>query len=179
MPVPVSRYLDVLADTDLVHRRFGERTDSPNVLFLKADVTDRSSLVAATAKITSHWEAPYGLINNAALDSVPNAPLEENGPFETYPEIAWDRMMEVNVKGAFQCCQIIGGAMAQAGRGSIINISSMYGMISPKPGLYKYPRARRRIFQAHHLLGQQVRLIEPHGVILERTGHPKTFGSTL
>jgi NAD(P)-dependent dehydrogenase (short-subunit alcohol dehydrogenase family) len=78
------------------------------------------------------------LINNAALDSPPGAPVEENGPFESYPESSWDRVMEVNVKGVFLACQAVGGRMAAEGRGSILNICSTYGLVSPDQRLYEY-----------------------------------------
>ncbi len=108
------------------------------ILHVAANVLVRSELEAALALITRRWEVPFGLINNAALDSPPNSPAEENGPFETYPEKSWDAVMDVNVKGVFLCCQVFGGAMAQAGRGSIINISSIYGAVSPDQRIYTY-----------------------------------------
>src|SRR6059058_5917817 len=49
--------------------------------------------------------------------------------------------MEVNAKGVFLCCQVIGGQMAEAGRGSVINICSIYGLVSPDQRLYQYRRA--------------------------------------
>lgn len=45
-------------------------------------------------------------------------------------------MMDVNVKGIFLCSQIIGGAMAKGKGGSIINISSIYGEVSPDNRIY-------------------------------------------
>jgi NAD(P)-dependent dehydrogenase (short-subunit alcohol dehydrogenase family) len=54
--------------------------------------------------------------------------------------------MEVNAKGVFLACQVIGGAMAQAGRGSIINVSSIYGVVSPDQSLYEYRRQRGETF---------------------------------
>jgi NAD(P)-dependent dehydrogenase (short-subunit alcohol dehydrogenase family) len=106
------------------------------LICLEVDVTDAVSLRHGLDIIIDRWGVPHGLINNAALDSPPNAPAEENGPFETYPESSWDRIMTVNVKGAFLCCQIIGGVMAKNNRGSIINISSTYGIVSPDQRLY-------------------------------------------
>ncbi len=114
--------------------------DAGRLMVLEADVTDRGSLETALGRVESEWDIPDGLINNAALDSPPDAPVEENGPFETYPEASWDKVMSVNVKGVFQTCQVIGGRMAQAGRGSIINVSSIYGLVSPDQGLYAYRR---------------------------------------
>lgn len=90
--------------------------------------------------MTKKLGVPHGLVNAAALDSPPGAPVEDNGPFETYPEASWDRVMAVNVKGTMLCCQAIGGAMAKAGRGSIVNVSSIYGVVSPDQRLYEYRR---------------------------------------
>ena len=116
------------------------------MLSLVADVTDRDSLVVALAEIEKRWETPQGLVNAAALDSPPDAPAEENGPFETYPVSSWDRVMETNVKGVFLSCQVFGGAMASAGRGSIVNVASIYGMVSPDQGLYQFRRDRGEVF---------------------------------
>ena len=111
-----------------------------------ADVTSKVSLKAALEKIEAAWGAPYGLINNAAIDAPPDAPASENGPFEDYPEASLGRMLDVNVKGVVYCCQVFGRAMAKAGRGSIVNISSIYGLLSPDQSLYQYRRDRGEDF---------------------------------
>lgn len=116
-------------------------------LLLKADVTDRASLEQALELVENTWETPRGLINNAAIDSPPDAPVEENGPFETYPVSSWDKVMGVNVKGVFLSCQVIGGRMAGAGGGSIINVSSIYGLVSPDQRLYEYRGGGERFFK--------------------------------
>ena len=126
--------------------RVSAKTSSESMLSIVCDVTDRAALEAALHEIEAKWETPYGLINAAAIDSPPDAPPEENGPFETYPERSWDRIMTVNVKGTFLCCQVFGGAMAEKGRGSIINIASIYGMVSPDQSLYQYRRDRGEVF---------------------------------
>jgi NAD(P)-dependent dehydrogenase (short-subunit alcohol dehydrogenase family) len=104
------------------------------------DVTDRSAVEAAASEIAAEWGVPHLLVNNAGLDSPPDAPVEEVGPFETYPEASFDSVMDVNVKGTFLCCQAIGGAMAREGRGSIVNVSSIYGLLSPVQDLYAFRR---------------------------------------
>lgn len=110
----------------------------PNLAFFAVDVTKKATIEQGLADLTARWGTPHALINNAGLDSQPSAPPEENGPFETFPEATWDRVHEVNLKGTFLCCQVVGGAMARAGRGSIINIGSIYGVLSPVQDIYAY-----------------------------------------
>jgi NAD(P)-dependent dehydrogenase (short-subunit alcohol dehydrogenase family) len=112
----------------------------------RVDVTDRAAIEAATEEVARDWGVPHVLVNAAALDSPPDAPPEEVGPLETYPEASFDEVMDVNVKGTFLSCQVIGARMAEAGRGSIINISSIYGMLSPVQDLYEFRRTRGEQF---------------------------------
>ena len=112
----------------------------------RVDVTDRASIQAGLDELAEDWGVPHVLINNAALDSPPDAPAEEVGPFEEYPEASFDAVMDVNVKGTFLCCQAVGGAMAGEGRGSIVNVSSVYGLLSPVQELYEFRRSRGETF---------------------------------
>jgi NAD(P)-dependent dehydrogenase (short-subunit alcohol dehydrogenase family) len=123
-----------------------EPSGEDNVRRYQVDVTDRGSIESATEEVVSEWGAPHLLVNNAALDSPPDAPPEEVGPFETYPEASFDEVMDVNVKGVVLCCQVIGAAMADAGRGSIVNVSSVYGLLSPQQDLYEFRRRAGETF---------------------------------
>jgi NAD(P)-dependent dehydrogenase (short-subunit alcohol dehydrogenase family) len=107
------------------------------------DVTDRSAIERATTDLP---DVPHVLVNAAALDSPPDAPAGEAGPFEDYPPEAFDEVMQVNVKGTLFACQVIGARMAEAGRGSIVNVSSIYGMLSPVQELYDFRRAAGETF---------------------------------
>lgn len=115
-------------------------------LFCASDVTKKTSLQEALDLITEKVGVPTVLINNAAIDSPPSAPPEENGPFEDYPEASWDKVIDVNLKGVYLCCQVFGAAMANAGKGSIINVASIYGVVSPDQNLYEYRRQRGETF---------------------------------
>lgn len=115
-------------------------------LFYSSDITRKDSLLEVLENIKSGFGVPTVLVNNAAIDSPPSSPPEENGPFEEYPESSWDKVISVNLKGVFLCCQVFGGAMASAGRGSIINISSIYGVVSPDQNIYEYRRQRGETF---------------------------------
>lgn len=138
--------LDVAVTEEAVSAWYGETARSSDLMFLRCDITERASVDEALRRVVSAWGVPHGLVNNAALDAPPNAPPEENGPFETFPESSWDQVMAVNTKGAFLLCQAFGGAMAREGRGSIVNVSSIYGVVSPDQSLYEYRREGGEVF---------------------------------
>lgn len=115
-------------------------------MYVCADVTKKSSLEQALENINQRFGTPTVLINNAAIDSPPSAPPEENGPFEDYPETSWDRVIDVNLKGVYLCCQVFGAAMVEVSKGSIINVASIYGVVSPDQSLYEYRRKRGESF---------------------------------
>ena len=129
-----SVYVEGLRERRMKVAVFDVTADDP------VDVTDRASIEAATERLIAEHGVPNLLVNNAALDSPPDAPAEEVGPFETYPEASFDRVMNVNVKGTLLCCQVVGGAMAREGRGSIVNVSSIYGLLSPQQAIYEFRR---------------------------------------
>ena len=121
-----------------------ESTDAARCF--RVDVTDRAAIERATTEVVEAWDVPQVLVNAAALDSPPDAPPEEVGPFEEYPAASFDEVMAVNVKGTLLCCQVVGARMAEAGRGSIVNVSSIYGMLSPVQELYEFRRRRGEEF---------------------------------
>jgi NAD(P)-dependent dehydrogenase (short-subunit alcohol dehydrogenase family) len=120
-----------------------ETAESDGISSYVVDVTNRAAIERATDELA---DVPHVLVNAAALDSPPDAPAEEVGPFEDYPSESFDNVMQVNVKGTLLACQVIGGRMAAAGRGSIVNVSSIYGMLSPVQELYDFRRAAGETF---------------------------------
>lgn len=80
-----------------------------------ADLSDDASLDEFVAAAIA-GSAPDVLVNNAGL--YPFIPLMEVTPAE------YDRIMDVNTRAPFRLMQGIGAAMAQAGRGSIVNVTS-------------------------------------------------------
>lgn len=112
------------------------------------DVTSRAAVDAAIADVTRTFGVPTILVNNAGLGSSPADAALETGRFEQYPESAWDAMMDSHLKSALVMSQsFIGAFRAQAAvsaassrSGSIINISSTYGVVSPDQSVYDYRR---------------------------------------
>ena len=130
----------------------------PGAAELAPDVpTARSSRTCATSPSAARSSGrsrrsrpthgiPHLLVNAAGIDAPPDAPASEVGPFEDVPTEAIARVMDVNVGGVVTCCQVIGGAMARAGRGSIVNVSSIYGMLSPDQRVYDFRREQGESF---------------------------------
>lgn len=107
-----------------------------SVAFYRADITVKESIERALKAVSTKWRTPQILVNAAAIDVPPSYSSRDSNLLETYPEKSLDEIMKVNVKGTFLCSQIIGAAMAKGRGGSIINISSIYGEVSPDQRIY-------------------------------------------
>jgi NAD(P)-dependent dehydrogenase (short-subunit alcohol dehydrogenase family) len=66
-----------------------------------------------------------------------NAVTVSTGLPERYSTSEWDRAMECNGTGLYRSCLVFGTLMAEQGWGSIVNIGSIYGVISPDFSLYE------------------------------------------
>lgn len=98
----------------------------------RCDITDRDQVTALRTRVDSDLGPADVLLNNAAAKS-PNF-FE---PFETFPLDDWQMVMDVNVKGVMIGCQVFGAAMAERGRGSIVNTLSIYGIVGPDQRIYE------------------------------------------
>jgi 2-dehydro-3-deoxy-D-gluconate 5-dehydrogenase len=67
-------------------------------------------------------------------------------------EADWDRIIGVNLKGTFLCCQIVGRVMIQQGRGSIINLASIGGLVG-LPTSVAYCASKGGVVQLTRTLG--------------------------
>lgn len=106
------------------------------LLVLTADVTSRASLEAARERIVRDLGTPAVLVNNAGIDQPPDPRAQA-----TVEDVPWEvsrRILEVNALGAFLCAQVFGPAMVREGRGSIINIGSLYASVAPDPHFYDH-----------------------------------------
>jgi len=75
------------------------------------------------------------LINNAGFTNQSRS-SNFDASFENFPLEDWNAIMNVNLTGTFLGCQVIGKQMLQQGKGSIINIASLYGVVSPNHRIY-------------------------------------------
>jgi NAD(P)-dependent dehydrogenase (short-subunit alcohol dehydrogenase family) len=124
-----------------------EREFGVAALGVRADVTDASSLDALSSALGARFGRIDVLVNNAAIDDKFVPGELENGRFETYPVDRFRRQLDVNVIGLFLCCQKLGSKMAEAGRGSIINVASTYAVTAPQQALYRGADGTQRFFK--------------------------------
>ncbi|MCH7737672.1 MAG: SDR family NAD(P)-dependent oxidoreductase, partial [Chloroflexi bacterium] len=108
-------------------------------LFVDLDVTSEESWQSAVQAAVSTFGKLDILVNNAGVS-------HRAGVEETSSE-AWDKVMDVNVKGVFLGTKAAIPEMRKAGGGSIINISSIYGLVgSATSSAYHASKGAVRIF---------------------------------
>lgn len=128
-------------DAARVDRVLGAIKDSDRLLCAEVNITDKASINRVLDSIEAKWGVPDGLVNNAGVDTQPSAPPEVSGPFEEFPEEVFREVVEVNLVGTFLMTQQVGKRMKQAGKGgSIINVGSIYGVVSPAQDIYSYKK---------------------------------------
>ncbi len=113
----------VLADRDAAaSRQTAEEIKAlggRRVLALAVDVSRKAQVRRMVDETVGHFGGVDILVNNAGISKVI--------PFLEATEEDWDRIMAVNLKGAFLCCQAVLPIMVKRGRGKIINMSSQSG----------------------------------------------------
>jgi NAD(P)-dependent dehydrogenase (short-subunit alcohol dehydrogenase family) len=118
-------------------QRLASRFGSKPLALASADVCRRPELEAALRECEQRFGTPTILVNNAGIDAPPAAG-GKGYRLEEIPLEANLRILEVNTAGLFLVTQVFGGAMVRAGRGTIINIGSLYASVSPDARLYDH-----------------------------------------
>jgi NAD(P)-dependent dehydrogenase (short-subunit alcohol dehydrogenase family) len=98
--------------------------DGGVALALPADVLDREQLEAAREAVVERW-GRLDVLVNAAGGNMPQATLESGHSFFDLPVEGMEPVIALNLQGTLLPSQVFGEAMARAGRGCIVNISSM------------------------------------------------------
>ncbi len=86
-----------------------------------ADITKKDEVQAMVAATIKQFGAIDILVNNAGIEAPP-------GLTKDLQEEQWDRVLAVNLKGAFLCCQAVIPQMMKQKRGRIVNIGSTAGV---------------------------------------------------
>ena len=123
---------DELRDTEQLCRAAGGMCHA-----LRTDVRDRAAVNACVAQAAAHSGRVDILVNNAG------GVLGQVGrPLEEIDEEQWQAIFDVNVTGAFYCCQAVAPGMKAARSGRIVNISSGAGLGVSLTGIQAYASAK-------------------------------------
>lgn len=117
---------------------------------VRVDITNKTSVENLRDKTLNEFGRIDILVNNAAINDMFESPqaAAEQSMFENYPLEMWQKSLDVNVTGTFLCSQIIGSEMAKAGKGSIINVASTYGLVGPDQSIYKKPDGTQNFYKS-------------------------------
>jgi NAD(P)-dependent dehydrogenase (short-subunit alcohol dehydrogenase family) len=123
-------------------------------LYQVADALDRDSLVRAREAIHSKFGS-VGVLVNAAGGNRPEATLPPGSDFCKLPLAAWQQVFDLNLAGGVLLpSQVFGETMIAAGRGSIINIASLSGII-PLSRVVAYAAAKAAVINLTMFLARE------------------------
>ena len=112
-------------------------TETDGLLTVHCDIVDADSISAMADLVRSRFGRCDVLVNNAAISSSPVA-------LEDFPVSLWDRIFQVNLRGALLCAQALVPMMFDQQAGSIINVASIAAQVSTRVGAYGPTKAAMR-----------------------------------
>ena len=95
-------------------------------LFIQGDVTDEQSLRDCVACVVEQWGGVDILVTAAGI--------ADAGPVHMVEEAAWDRVLDINLKGTFLSAKAVLPQMIEQRSGSIITVASVEGMVGSEGG---------------------------------------------
>jgi NAD(P)-dependent dehydrogenase (short-subunit alcohol dehydrogenase family) len=111
------------AKADEISRRFRE------AIALRLDANDYQSVVEMADAVMARFGHIDILVNSIAGSA--------SYPAEDFPPEEWNRSIHATLNAVFYLCQVVGRQMLKQGKGSIINIASMYGSVAPYKHIYE------------------------------------------
>jgi 3(or 17)beta-hydroxysteroid dehydrogenase len=111
--------------TDLQTTLGNQTATEGGFIFLEHDVCDEARWSEVVREVEARCGALHILVNNAGIVG----PMGQTSP-ENTALATWRKIFAVNVEGVFLGCRAGIGAMRRAGWGSIVNISSVAGLLA-------------------------------------------------
>ncbi|HRH59541.1 MAG TPA: SDR family oxidoreductase [Chitinophagaceae bacterium] len=105
------------------------------VTAMHCDITSQESWQQLLQNVLEQFGVADILINNAAYTNQSKT-KNFDASFENFSLDDWNNIINVNLTGTFLGCQIIGAQMKKQGKGSIINMGSLYAVVSPHHRMY-------------------------------------------
>jgi 3-oxoacyl-[acyl-carrier protein] reductase len=160
--------VNYLSNDDEAKKTAGEiERNGGEAKLYKADVADAAAVRQMTRQIVNEWGGIDILINNAGI--VRDALLLR------MPEDAWDEVLNTDLRGPYLCTKYALRSMMERGRGRIINVASLAGVVgnagqsnysAAKGGLIAFTRATAREVGPRNIT---VNAIAPGFIITEMT----------
>lgn len=123
------------------------------VIAIPCDITKSVEVKAMVDQVYKAFGRIDILVNNAGII--------RRGTIETVTEEDWDRVIEVNLKGTFNCCKAVVELMKQQGFGKIVNVSSIAGKIGDITSAPGYASSKAGMDALTKTLAMQ---LAPYGV---------------
>lgn len=130
-----------------IEKRKGE------ALSLPCDITKNLQVIEMVDRVQKAFGRVDILVNNAGII--------RRGTIETVTEEDWDRVIEVNLKGTFNCSKAVVGIMKEQGYGKIVNISSIAGKMGDITSAPGYGPSKAGIDALTKTLARQ---LAPYGI---------------
>ncbi len=140
--------------------------EKKEVMVIPCDITKSSEVNGMVDQVYKTLGRIDILVNNAGII--------RRGTIETVREEDWDRVIEVNLKGTFNCCKAVAGIMKQQGYGKIVNVSSIAGKVGDITSAPGYGSSKAGIDALTKTLARQlaqyginVNAVSPHAIETE------------
>jgi 3-oxoacyl-[acyl-carrier protein] reductase len=137
-----------------------------DIITISCDITKSSEVKDMVSQVKRSFGRIDILVNNAGII--------RRGTIETVTEEDWDRVIEVNLKGTFNCCKAVVDIMKQQGHGKIVNVSSIAGKMGDitsapgygpsKAGVDALTKTLARQLAPYHI---NVNAVSPHAIETE------------
>ena len=114
---------------------------------LQADVTDLSQVRSMVGTLAARGGGIDVLVNNAGVN--------RDGLLAMMDPQDWDAVLDLNLKGVFHCCKVVGRFLMTQRRGAIVNVSSLSGIIG-LPGQTNYAAAKGGVNALTRALAQEM-----------------------
>ena len=138
--------IDQLFKTSKTAKDYIHEKNYDNLMCFGVNILDESKLSEAIVKGQEKFGSINGLVNCAAIDFLPES--EFSSTVEELNINDFQKIMNVNVSGQVLCSKIVGKMMIKTKtKGSIINIGSIYGKVSPKQDMYNHIKTDEGVYK--------------------------------
>lgn len=129
------------------------RPNAPGALAIPTDVADPGQVDGAVGQVLETWGQIDILVNNAGIIRA--------GPYTEIDLAEWQRLLDVNLTGAYACVRAVAPHMEARGYGRIVNISSITAQTGGASGGVHYAAAKGGLLSMTKTLARD---LAPHGI---------------